>query len=139
MAMIDINWDPDKGELRKFGEISLAMLLVIGLVLYWLGRVRAETALYVAAAGLVIFLLSRTTIRGTKPIYWAAYGVTYPVGWVLSHLILGVVYYLIVTPIGLIFRLLGRDALRRTYDPEAPSYWVDHEPAGHVERYFRQF
>jgi hypothetical protein len=137
--MMDINWRPDKNDLRKFGDISLAMFLVIGLVMHWLDRVSAETALYIATAGLVIYVISRTVVWGVKPVYLAAYGLTYPLGWVISHLILGLIYYVVVTPIGLIFRLMGRDLLHRRYDSTAESYWVDHAPAGDVKRYFRQF
>ena len=139
MALMDINWHPDKNELRKFGDISLAMFLVFGLILAWQERVSAQTALIIATVGLVIYVISRTYVSGVKPIYLAAYGVTYPLGWVLSQVILGIIYYLIVTPIGIIFRLMGRDLLHRNYDRQAETYWVNHKPAGDMKRYFKQF
>jgi hypothetical protein len=45
----------------------------------------------------------------------------------------------VITPVGLIFRLLGKDPLTRRFDPRASTYWVKHEEPGNVERYFRQF
>jgi len=139
VALMDINWRPDKNELRKFGDISLAMFLVIGLMLTWLERISAQTTLIIATVGLVIYVVSRTYVLGVKPIYLAAYGLSYPLGWVLSHVILGIVYYLIVTPIGIVFRLMGRDHLHRSYDRQAETYWVNHKSAGDMKRYFKQF
>ena len=62
-----------------------------------------------------------------------------PIGWTLSHIVLGAVYYLVVTPTGLIMRLVGRDPMRRRMDPEADSYWIKREPQADSSRHFRQF
>jgi hypothetical protein len=45
----------------------------------------------------------------------------------------------VFTPIGLFFRLIGRDPLHRRFQPEADTYWVGRRPATDVRRYFRQF
>ena len=62
-----------------------------------------------------------------------------PIGWTLSHVILAVVYYLTVTPVGLIMRLTGHDPLHRKLDRTAKSYWVPHDSPKESSRYFRQF
>jgi len=64
---------------------------------------------------------------------------TYPIAWMVSHLILGVAYYLVATPIGLAMRLFGRDPLRREFDKSAQSYWIARRPNRDNARYFRQF
>lgn len=46
-----------------------------------------------------------------------------PIGFVLSHVLMALIYYLVFTPMGLLFRLFGRDALHRRPDPRAASYW----------------
>jgi len=48
-------------------------------------------------------------------------------------------YFGLITPLGLVFRLIGRDLLCRRFDPKARSYWVPHQQAKKVERYFQQF
>jgi hypothetical protein len=58
---------------------------------------------------------------------------------VVSHILLAVVYFGIVTPIGLIMRLAGRDALGLKRDPNATTYWVPHAMPKDSRRYFRQF
>jgi hypothetical protein len=63
----------------------------------------------------------------------------YPVGWMMSHLALALIYFAIVTPIGLIRRTFGRDPMQRRLDKSAATYWVEHEPVADINRYFRQF
>ena len=62
-----------------------------------------------------------------------------PIGWTFSHLVLGAVYYLVLTPIGLIMRLTGRDPMKRRIDPAAKSYWIVRETQSDPLRHFRQF
>ena len=52
---------------------------------------------------------------------------------------MAVLFYGVFTPIGLFFRLIGRDPLHRRFQPEADTYWVARRPATDVRRYFRQF
>jgi hypothetical protein len=65
--------------------------------------------------------------------------VAWPIGFVVSHLVLAAVYYLVLTPVGLVMRLLGYDPMRRGFDREAASYWVERPAAAEPRRYFRQF
>src|SRR5207248_2430156 len=67
---------------------------------------------------------------------WMA--ITYPIGWAVSHLLMAIVFYLVITPVGLLMRLLGRDPLNRAFDPARQSYWIQHDPAASSDRYFRQ-
>ena len=60
-------------------------------------------------------------------------------GQVLSHVVLAVLFYGLLTPIALFFRLIGRDPLKRRWEPEQKSYWVDLPEAFDKKDYFRQF
>ena len=51
-----------------------------------------------------------------------------PIGFVLSHVLLAVVYYLVLTPIALVFRVIGRDVIGKKLDKNAKTYW--HERSG---------
>ena len=62
-----------------------------------------------------------------------------PLGWTFSHAFLAIAYYLVLTPIGLLLRLFGHDAMHRQIDPGATSYWIKRDPAPDSSRYFRQF
>ena len=62
-----------------------------------------------------------------------------PIGWTLSHAILAIVFYGVITPIGVVMRCLGRDLLQRRWEPDAATYWQRRKPITDVKRYFRQF
>ena len=62
-----------------------------------------------------------------------------PIGWTISSLIMAIVFYLVVTPIGLAMRLVGRDPMTRRLEPDAPSYWHQRKPVTDIKQYFRQF
>ena len=64
---------------------------------------------------------------------------TFPIGFVVSYVILAVVYYLVLTPIGLVLRLTGYDPMQRRFDRNAKTYWTPREQEESTEQYFRQF
>jgi hypothetical protein len=61
-----------------------------------------------------------------------------PIGWIVSHLLLGVLFFGLFTPVGLVFKLIGRDALARRYAPERASYWESKPGARDIRSYLRQ-
>ena len=61
-----------------------------------------------------------------------------PIGWVVTHLVLATIFYGLITPMGAIMRLFGRDRLHRSFDASAESYWIAHDPSGDTARYFHQ-
>ena len=65
--------------------------------------------------------------------------VSLPIGFVVSHIVMAVMFYVILTPVGLVFRLIGRDPLQRRFDRQAASYWVPRERVTDPRRYYRQF
>ena len=65
--------------------------------------------------------------------------IAFPIGMVIGTLALVLVFYGVITPIGLVFRLIGRDPLHRRYDREASSYWIERRPRPAAKRYFQQF
>ena len=63
----------------------------------------------------------------------------FPVGWLVSHLLLGGIYFLGMTPTGWIMRLGGYDPLQRQPDTSRESYWESRPETHEPGRYFRQF
>jgi hypothetical protein len=74
-----------------------------------------------------------------RPVFRAAMVVAFPIGWVVSHLVLALLFYGVLTPLGLFFRAIGRDPLSRNYDLEAVSYWLPRCQPEDVRRYFSGF
>lgn len=138
MAVIEINKDPSKKELAWFGVMFLAFFGLIGGLVWW--RLESQStayALWGVAAAITAAYYAAPPLR--KPIYLGWLYAAYPIGWVVSHVVMGVIYYLVITPVALVFKLAGRDALERKIDKSAQSYWVEHRTGGDPQRYFKQF
>lgn len=93
----------------------------------------------VAAIGLLgMFAMLASSALATR-LYRGWMFAALPIGWVISHVILGAVYYLVITPIGLILRAVGNDPMQRRIDRAAATYWIPHTQQTDSSRYFRQF
>ncbi len=139
MALIEINWSPDRKQLRLFGVGALAILTVVAALLHWLKGLPTPWAFTLSGTGLAIFLVSLASLRLTRMIYVALTAVTMPIGLVISFVLMAAFYFGILTPVGLFFRLIGRDSLRRKFDHDAATYWVPRRPPETSDRYFHQF
>ena len=139
MSLIEIKWHPGRKELRNFGIISLIASTVITLLLYMLKGLGIQLALIIFAVGFITFLSSFISLKLTRVIYLGLILVTMPIGLVVSFILLMIFYFLLLTPLGLLFRLIGRDPLRRRFDSTADSYWIARRPPDKLDRYFHQF
>jgi len=74
-----------------------------------------------------------------RPIYVGATLLTFPIGWVVSKLILAGLFYGVFTPVSLIFWLMGRDVLSRRTRPATVTYWQPKHLPTDPRRYFRPF
>ena len=76
---------------------------------------------------------------GAAAAHLALTAIGLPIGWVVSHVLMAIAFYGVITPIGLLLRLAGRDLLEQRLDREAKSYWQPRRPVTDRRRYFRQF
>ena len=93
----------------------------------------------VLAIGLVLVLSRALSLTVTKGLYLSFMVVTLPIGWTIGHTLMFLFYYGLLMPVGLFFRLVGRDPLHRKLDPQASTYWIPHNQAQGKKRYFHQF
>jgi NADH:ubiquinone oxidoreductase subunit 4 (subunit M) len=139
LSLIEINWNPDKKELRKFGVIALVVLGVVGIVLKFVLGVSGITALLVALAGLCIFIVTLVSVRAARLVYLGLTFAGLPIGFVVSIVLMAAFYFLILTPVGLVFKIIGRDVLERKFEPGSPTYWSPRRQRSDLEKYFHQF
>ena len=139
MALLKINWHPTRKELGDFGKIAPIATALISLLLWTIKGVGFKWTLPILAVGLITFVASRTSEKLTRIIYLGLTMLTLPIGFVVSFILLAAFYYLVITPIGLVFRLMRRDPLCRKFDKTADNYWLRRRPARGLNRYFRQF
>jgi hypothetical protein len=136
--MMRIDRDPGPRELAVFAAVLPLTFALLGLIVgHRCGFVVGRNALWVAGAVLTAAYFAVPRLR--RPIYVGMSRAVYPIGWLLSHVILLVVFVFVVTPIALLLRMLGHDPMQRRFDSSSPSYWVLHGPAEDPRRYFQQF
>ncbi|UCC56918.1 MAG: sxtJ [Gammaproteobacteria bacterium] len=128
---------PEKSELRKFGLIfGAGLVLIFGLFFPWLLE-RPWPAWPFIAAGILAFMALVFPV-GLKPLHtgWMKFG--HVAGWINTRIILGLVFYTVFLPFGLIMRLFGNDPMKRKLDNESESYRVPSHssPIDQMERPF---
>ncbi len=132
------NLDPSERELRWFGLLALLFFAVVA-ALVELRSARMAASAIILGAGVTLALVYYFVPPLRLPIYRGWMLAVWPIGWLVTHLLLAIAFYLVVTPVGLLLKLLGRDPLERRFDPEATSYWRKRERDAEPSDYFRQF
>ncbi len=134
MRWSDLPRDPPVSTLRWFAAIWLVWFAALAGAAGARGDERAAFVLAVVAV-LVgpLGLVRPTAVRG---VFVGALVLTFPIGFVVSHVLLGAVFYCVFTPLGLFFRLIGRDALGRRLRPEWESYWAPKATPEDLRSYF---
>jgi hypothetical protein len=144
MAWIEMPWNPKARQLRQFGLCGLVALPLFGWTrLGWTAPSGWDAIQWLffgcfLAAGAVLGGAAVVWPKALRPLFLAACLVTFPVGLVVSEAALLLLYFGVFTPMATLFRLLGRDALRRRVEPEAVSYWTPRRQPRNAEQYFRQ-
>ena len=124
-------------ELRKFGWLVGGVFTALA-ALMWL---RHKTYFpYFLVPGVMLMAFGFLRPKALKYVYIAWMSVAIAIGFVVSNVILTVFFFLVITPIGLVTRLFGKDFLALKIDREAPTYWIPREratkTAGEYERQF---
>lgn len=110
-----------KKELRQFGITIGAVLGFLGVWFLWQdkegGYVLLSSAVVLFALGFILPLL-------LKPLHKLWMTLAILLGWLMTRIILIILFYLVVTPIGLLARLCGKDFLNKKFDRKVNSYWI---------------
>ena len=118
------NIKEDKTTLRKFGLTVGTVLLLVGIVLYLTGK---STSVVFGGAGVLLILFGLILPNILKPLnkIWMTLAVI--LGWFMSRVILIILFYLIITPIGFLFKIVGNDPLKLKMGKTSSSYWEKRE------------
>ncbi len=130
--LVSLQLRPSVRQLRQFGWIAAVAFPALS---FLLGRGQ----LPLLALGALSLVFSLLWPAGNRPLFVALSLVSYPMGFMVSHVALAVLFFGVLTPVGLLFRVLGRDPLARGFEPDRPSYWVDLPKVASKEDYFKQF
>lgn len=111
--------DPQRKDLRNLGIVFLVALGIIGGLAWWGGRAWGP---YGVGVGLLFGVWGFVWPAGLKPIYRVWMTLALVLGWFVSRLLLSILYFLVLTPTGLMLKLFGKDLLDRKMG-DRDSYW----------------
>ncbi len=136
MPLLRINRQPSRSQLLVFALACLVACAVLPFTQSTRGH--AGVAIFASAVGLIPPVLWFVSPEALRWLFLGLSFATYPIGFVLSYVILGIMYYLVFTPVGLLMRAFGRDPLARRFDRQAITYWEARSPHGSPAEYLRQ-
>jgi len=126
-----------KPELRRFGLTIGVFLGLLGGGALWLERGGYP---YLFAAAAILILLGMTRPMSLRLIHRAWMGLAMGMGWFVTKVILLVLFYLVVTPLGVLSRLSGRNSLNLKFDRKEEQYWIPKaKPRPEREAYEKQY
>ena len=126
----------DAKELRNFGLMVGGIFLVIGLwPLLWRGE---SMRLWAVGLGGLLIPLGLAAPAVLAPIFKVWMKVGHVLGWINTRIILGILFYGLITPMGVVMRMFGWDAMRRVLVRDMESYRVVRQPRprAHMTRQF---
>ena len=129
---------PSDRLLRQFAWLWIAFFGAVA-VRQELHYQRHLVAIAVGAIAITVGAVGLVYPRAIRPVFIGWMGLAYPIGWIVSRIILGAIFYGLLTPVACIFRLIGRDALFLKGRPEAGTYWRPKPRAEDQSQYLRQF
>jgi hypothetical protein len=139
-----VDWNPDEGGKKKFALSLCLGFPIIGLIFYVLetasiGLFSAKACFYLGIGGGGLGAILWIIPMASKPVYYIWYAAACCIGFIISNTLFVLFYFMIITPIGLIMRITGRDLLNLRSNPAKKTYWQDHERTQDPKRYYRQY
>ena len=128
-----------KKQLRQFGLMVGGVLVLIGLWKLYQGK--HETVRFILwSVGGLLMTIGVIVPTLLTPVYWLWMKLAHLLGWVNTRLLLGIIFFVIITPMAIVMKVFGRDALSRKIDKDVDSYWIPRPPIASIKEHCeRQF
>lgn len=129
--------DSSDEAVKKTGLTVGVVLILVSLLLWYLGK---YSFMYFSIAGGLFVILAFIAIPVLRPFHKLWMMLALLMGFVMSRVILTILYYLVLTPIGLIAKLVGKKFIPLGFDKNANTYWEKRENTAKQQiDYDRQF
>lgn len=124
-------------DLRSFSHVVGGIFTALGLLFWWKHH---HLYPYFLGAGLFLLIVGLVALRTLRPLYKAWMTLSILMGFVVSRILLSVIFYLLITPLALIARLVGKKFLDLRFRTDEKSYWISKEDDTRpLSRYENQF
>ena len=127
MTLIIVSTEPKLPSNRKFGWFFSAVFSVLSSYAYWKGWSTVSLVTLIVAFIFAIATLWSSQLLAPLNRLW--YGLGVFLGKIVSPIVLGMIFFLLITPVSLVTRLFGRDELKMK-KRSVESYWIDRSPPG---------
>lgn len=132
-----VKWRPDAAELRRFAIAMLVGFTLLGLLSAWRARGIGTASIVLWSLG--IFLAIAAFVPGLGRVaYLAVYLPTSIIGYVVSNVLLTLMFFFVITPLAIILRLMGKDLLQQRRPKQKPE-WMAVKGVKNEDSYYRQF
>ena len=132
-----VKWRPDKEELRRFAVAMLVGFSLLGLFAAWRAKGIGNASIILWGIGITLAIAAFVP-KLNRVAYLAVYLPSSIMGYVVSNVILTLMFFLIITPLGLILRLMGKDLLQQRR-PKQKAMWTAVKAEKSEDSYYRQF
>jgi ABC-type uncharacterized transport system permease subunit len=132
-----VNWRPDSAELRRFAISMFVGFSLLGLFAVWRANGISTGSLVLWGVGVSLAIAAFVPGLG-RIAYLGVYLPTSIVGYVVSHVILILMFFLIITPLGFALRLMGKDPLQQRRLNHKTG-WTPIKAVKNEDSYYRQF
>ena len=119
---------------RSFGLVFFAVFLIIAL---WPLASEGSIRIWSVIISLVFLILGLINSKLLTPfnLLWFKFGII--LGAIVAPIVMGIIFFLVVTPIGLVLRIMGKDLLNKKYDKKRKTYWIKRDtPIGTMKRQY---
>ena len=122
------------GSNRSFGLVFFAVFLITSL---WPFTFDSNIRFLPAIISLIFLILGLMNSKLLTPLnkVWFKFGII--LGAIVAPIVMGIVFFAVVTPVGFMMRIVGKDLLNKKYDNKKESYWIKRDkPIGTMKRQF---
>ena len=122
------------GSNRSFGLVFFVVFLILGL---WPVKSGGDVNIFLILISLVFLFLAITKSKFLTPLnkLWFKFGIK--LGAIIAPIVMGVVFFLVVTPIGIMMKIIGRDLINKKINKNIKTYWLNRKKAvGSMKRQF---
>jgi len=137
MQWTEVTARPSTRTLRQFAALFLIVFTVTAGLRVWHGDTGTLT-ITIAATGVAVGLVGLVRPGAIRYVYTGWMIAAFPIGWTISRVIVTLLFYVVFAPFALVFRLLGRDALR-LHRRTPTTYWIETKGGEPPESYYAQF
>lgn len=120
---------------KSFGLVMAGFFAAIGIFRAW-KRGSINPVLFLISAAFLAAAFFRPQLLKTLNILWAKFGLL--LGKVMTPIVMGIIFFLVVSPLGIFMRMLGKDPLQLEFEPDLKSYWIARNPPGPKAESMRQ-